>query len=599
MTMNKYITLFASAALLLSGCSYLDKMPDDMKTDDMVWTNRNEVLAYLTNVYAALPLDNLHQNDPWLGCSDECDIPWAVYATQPITMGNWDPTTNFYVKWNTYYRAIRSSFVLENNIGRCTELASDLRTRYVGEAIFLRAYYYFLLLRQYGPVVLLKEEMPSTSDFGNMQRTPFDECVEYVVECCDRAEEMLPYSYSSDPDNMGRATKVACRAVKAEMLLLAASPQWNGNSEYYSEFRNNDGTPLVAAAYDEGKWRRAAEAAKAVIDLSENHYNEAKVGLYYDGQDVNSPDYNPYKAYFNILSNPKSAWNDEIIWGSVEQGVLAWNNQGSRYGWMYHVIPSGIKGMMGAVGPTLRLVDAFYMENGRGIEDPQSGYVESGFASSDGAHYNPKGRDESTDQGRKELISDLKNLDGWGHSKGDWNMYVNREARFYASVNYNHRVQLTYSSDKETMNLFNSRDDQKDGWGRAELYYGGLSNSGQNLNYSMTGMLAQKRVILGDFSNYTFAGSYVSLYIRYAGILLDYIEALNEYDPSSPDIKKYWDQIRKRAGLPSIFDTYPEIAGNKDAQRTYILRERQVELNFEGDRFYTCHRRLLCMDNSA
>ena len=57
--------------------------------------------------------------------------------------------------------------------------------------------------------------------------------------------------------------------------------------------------------------------------------------------------------------------------------------------------------------------------------------------------------------------------------------------------------------------------------------------------------------------------------------------------------------IRKRAGLPSIFDTYPEIAGDKDAQRKYILRERQIELNFEGDRFFTCHRRLLCLDPSA
>lgn len=146
-TMKKYI-YFAVALLLLSGCSFLDKMPDDMKTDEMVWTNRNEVLKYLTNIYAALPYDNLHQNDPWLGCSDECDIPWAVYRTQGITSGNWEPGTDFYVKWSTYYKAIRASFVFENNISRCLELSDDLKTRYVGESKFLRAYYYFLLLRQ-------------------------------------------------------------------------------------------------------------------------------------------------------------------------------------------------------------------------------------------------------------------------------------------------------------------------------------------------------------------------------------------------------------------------------------------------------------------
>lgn len=444
-------------------------------------------------------------------------------------------------------------------------------------------------------MVLIKEQLSNSVDFGAMQRTPFDECVEYVVEQLEEAEAMLPYSYEAEPLNMGRATKVACRAVKAEMLLLAASEQWNGNSQYYEVFRNNDGTPLVAAAYDEGKWRRAADAAKAVIDLSENHYSETKLGLYYAGQDVNASNYNPYKAYYNILN---TGWNDEIIWGSIDQGGIAYNNRGVRYAWMIHTIPTGIN-CMGAVGPTLRLVDAFYMNNGRSIDDPLSGYIEDGFAIKDADTYNPKGWDQNTDAGRKGLIGDLQKLDAWGHSKGDWNMYVNREARFYASVNYTHRVQITYSDEASNRNKFNSRDDQKDGWGRCELYYGGGSNSGQTLNYSMTGMLTQKKVVPGDFTNNTFSGSYVSLYIRYAGILLDYIEALNEVEPDSPDIKKYWDMIRRRAGLPSIFDTVPSLAGNKDEQRKYILRERQVELNFEGDRFYTCHRRWLSDSESS
>lgn len=592
--MKKYIYL-ALSLVLLSGCSFLDKMPDDMKTDEMVWTNRNEVLKYLTNIYAALPYDNLHQNDPWLGCSDECDIPWAVYPTQGITSGNWEPGTNFYVKWNTYYKAIRASFVFENNISRCLELSDDLKKRYVGESTFLRAYYYFLLLRQYGPVVLIKEQMSNSANFGAMQRSPFDDCVEYVVEQLDIAESMLPYSYEAEPLNMGRATKVACRAVKAEMLLLAASEQWNGNKEYYQDFRNHDGTPLVAAEYDADKWQKAADAAKAVIDLAENHQSETKLGLYYGGQDVDAPDYNPYKAYYNILN---TGWNEEIIWGSIDQGGIAYNNRGVRYAWMIHTIPTGIN-CMGAVGPTLRLVDAFYMNNGRSIDDPLSGYIEEGFALKDADTYNPKGWDQNTEAGRKGLIADLQKLDAWGHSRGDWNMYVNREARFYASVNYSHRVQITYSDEAQNRNKFNSRADQKDGWGRCELYYGGGSNSGQTLNYSMTGMLAQKKVVPGDFTNNTFSGVYVSLYIRYAGILLDYIEALNEVDPTNPDIKKYWDMIRKRAGLPSIFDTVSGLAGNKEEQRKYILRERQVELNFEGDRFYTCHRRWLSDSESS
>ena len=601
--MKKYLILITSA-LLLAGCDYLDKMPDDMKTEEMVWTNRNEVLAYLTNIYAALPETSnvtADNNGLWLGLSDECDLPWNPFIQ--LNEGSWDTTTPTNNVWATYYKAIRASFKFENNVGRCTELASDLRDRYTGEAIFLRGYYYFMLIRQYGPVVLLKEETPSSADFGNMQRTPFDECIDYVVECMDRAYELLPYSYQSDKVNLGRATKVACEAVKTQALLLAASPQWNGNSDYYSLLRDKDGNPLVAGAYDESKWKRAADAAKAVIDLSEKHHAETSLGLYYgDKNDVNSPDYNPYKAYYNIQM---TGWNDEVIFGTVAIAKSAWNDYPTRFHWMIHTLPSNGKYKYnGGTAPTLRLVDAFYMENGRGIEDPISGYVEEGFATSNGKHYNPvtDGQpkfDESTEAGRKGLIDDLKKYESWGHSKGDWNMFVNREPRFYASINYNHRVQIFYPSDKEWMDSFNNREDQQDGWGRVELYYGGMSNNDNLTYYPHSGFLTHKGLVPGDFSNQRFSDNFVTIYIRYAEMLLDYIEALNEYDPSNSDIKKYWDLIRQRAGLPSIFDTYPEIRGDKDAQRKYILRERQIELNFEGDRFYTCHRRLLCMDPSA
>jgi hypothetical protein len=91
------------------------------------------------------------------------------------------------------------------------------------------------------------------------------------------------------------------------------------------------------------------------------------------------------------------------------------------------------------------------------------------------------------------------------------------------------------------------------------------------------------------------AGSYKSPYIllRYAEIILDYAEALNEYDPGNPDIVLYLNKIRTRAGLPGIETVYPDAVGNQDKMRTHILRERQVELCFEGDRFYTLIRRQL------
>lgn len=107
----KKIFYLLIATAMFAGCEYLDKEPDDMKTDKMVWSNRAEVVKYLTNCYASLPMDRLHQDDPWLGCADECDIPWSVYPTYNINLGVWEPSTSFYVKWNTFYRTIRATFV--------------------------------------------------------------------------------------------------------------------------------------------------------------------------------------------------------------------------------------------------------------------------------------------------------------------------------------------------------------------------------------------------------------------------------------------------------------------------------------------------------
>ena len=245
----KKIFYLLIATAMFAGCEYLDKEPDDMKTDKMVWSNRAEVVKYLTNCYASLPMDRLHQDDPWLGCADECDIPWSVYPTYNINLGVWEPSTSFYVKWNTFYRTIRATFVFENNVGKCGNLSQDLKDRYLGEALFLRGYYYFLLLRQYGPVVLIKQQMSNDTDFGNMPRSPFDECAAYVCELMDRAERLLPDSYASEADNLGRATAAAALSVKAMMLMLQASPQWNGNPDY-ADFVNHDGTHLASSTAD-------------------------------------------------------------------------------------------------------------------------------------------------------------------------------------------------------------------------------------------------------------------------------------------------------------------------------------------------------------
>ena len=573
------VTVLLIQLFFFAGCTdFLDKLPDDMKTDEMVWSSRKETEGYLANIYAAIPKHNLHQDDPWLGLSDEIDLTWTVYNTYPINLGNWTPSSGFYNKYALWYRAIRASFVFENNVDRNNELSAALKTQYKAEARFLRGYYYWLLLRQYGPVVLLKEQQGNEADFVNMARAPFDECVDYIVEMMDSAEKDLPLHWWNDQNQMGRPNKIVCKSVKSIVLTFAASPQWNGNSDY-ADFKNPDGTPLVNTTYDEAKWKRAAEASREVIKISENN-PEAKLRLYKNNEDGGGT-FNPYKSCVDVHLKK---WNSEIIFGTY--------GASNTEAWMIHASPG--PNNLGGVGPTQRVVDAFLMENGKTIEDPASGYVEEGFSTAPNQHWNPNNRAITTEEGRKQMIQDIRESQAWGHWEGDWNMYANREPRFYASIMYNKRVIPQVPDDIDKRNYYSSAG-QKNGYGRVELYLGGVSRgSGTYTFYPRTGYLAQKNNDpMANMRDRTFPQQYMNVYIRYAQILLDYIEALNEYDPTNGDIRKYWDLIRERAGVPSAFVANPEIAGDKALQREFILRERQIELAFEGDRYFTSRRRWL------
>lgn len=576
---NIYINIIVIFALqfIFLGCSdYLDKQPDDMKTDEMVWTSKRQVEGYLTHIYAGIPLNDFHRDDPWIGVSDEADITYATFSTYGINLGNWSPATNFYNKYPTFYKAIRSSIVFEQNVDRCLELSEDLRLRMKAEARFLRGYYYYLLIRLYGPVVIITDLHDTNADWDSFARSSFDECVDYICDMMDGAEKHLPDSWKdTDRTNLGRPDKIVCRAVKSQTLLLAASPQWNGNVEY-ADFKNNDGKPLANTTYDENKWKRVADASKSVIDIAEGD-ERAGLRLY-----KNSDDPTKFNAYKSLVFAHIEPWNSEVIFGRTNNSV--------RSSYMIYCSPG--PNNLGGVGPTQRVVDAFYMENGRGIEDANSGYVETGFAEDNHAAWNPDNLNELTD--RTKVISALRNGDSWGHRKGEWNMYANREPRFYASILYNKRVIPQISEDATKRNYYNIPK-QQDGYGRVEFYYGGTSrSSGSYTFYPRTGYLIFKGIDpRANMRDREHQFTYTDVYIRYATILLNYIEALNEYNPGHADIEKYWNMIRERAGIPGVFEVYPEIKGNKAQQRDYILRERQIELCFEGDRYLTARRRWL------
>ena len=535
------------AILLISlfavGCdSYLDRQPDEPKTSKNIFEKRETTFRYLANVYSWTnnETDNSGQANYFESASDECACAFTGRGFRLMNNSTWQVSSAVYASntYENYYKGIREASYFMANVARCPELTPAEVTEWIAEARFLRAYYYFCLMRQYGPVILLGE---STADFTDpalrdLDRSTWDECVDYVCGELDAAASDLPLEQPAVW--YGRATKGAALAVKARLLLYSARPLFNGNPMYAS-MKNVYGRNLFPTEYDPAKWQLAADAAKAVMDL--NVYEIV-------GENANDP----YGSWNKVFIE---RWNKELIFAV----------QRTSYNWRVSTTPRAVGGRAyGGVSVTQKLVDAFAMSNGRypitgylsdgkPIVDDESGYTESGFASF------------------KHPIL--------GQTKPTFKMYLNREPRFYMSV---------YWSGLNWIGGTNRLDE-------IQLYTGGNSGpgiDGTQTNYSVTGYLPFK------FQDITFdsksAGSSTSAWIaitwplfRYAEILLDYAEAVNNCEERvASEITGALNRIRRRAGVPDIEDVYPAAETDRALMNDLIVRERMVELNFENHRYF-------------
>lgn len=198
------------------------------------------------------------------------------------------------------------------------------KTRIIGELEFIRAFRYQDLIRNYGGVVLMGDNVTSiTDDLTNpalFQRSTIKESIAYAVAQLDDAAQKLP----ANNDNswyLGRATKGAALALKSRLLLYAASPLYNA-----------------------GTWQDAAAAAKAVMDLN-------KYSLYQGG----------YRSLF-LSENNSEVIFERLYTKNARHVCLEISNGPNSYN------------AWGGNVPLQNLVDAYPMANGKAITDPTSGY---------------------------------------------------------------------------------------------------------------------------------------------------------------------------------------------------------------------------------
>lgn len=540
MKMKILAILLAGGLLVSSGCSnFLDQIPNDVLTAEDIFQSKSYVDSYLAQIYANIP-NELSQRQgeqfsgPWTAGSDEAKYNWDFNYAKNLNLSTWATTdgsvSNF---WDNFYKSIRNStdFISKIDGANEAEVNSAMKIRYKAEARALRAMYYFWLVRIYGPVPLVNTVLPVDAPLNEilLPRNTFDECIQFIVSELDLAYTDLPER--PELDEYGRITRGMVKAFKVEALMLSASPLFNGNADM-KELVNKDGTQLISQSYDAGKWKAAADAAKEFIDLFVPNTYDLYVQTNAD------PFMQAYLSTKNVMS---TEWNKEWIFARPKSMNRSQYDKTPK-----HVgYTSNVQGA-GALGVTQKMVDAYFMKNGLPINNTLSGYVQAG--SSD-----------------FKAPFDVK-------ARSTYNQWVNREPRFYVGVTYNRSYWLNQGSNTSEV--------------ITNMELSGNSGRKQSTSdVSPTGYIVRKNVVASSDDR-------GSVQLRLGQIYLNYAEALNEYAPGNPDILKYLNLIRKRAGIPLYGSETGDIAApaTQDAMRTAIRRERQIELAFENARYFDCRR---------
>lgn len=552
-----YIVTMVLGMFGFSSCSdYLDKESDTELDLKMVFEDKTRTEGWLANVYSGIPDPYLGylQYEGWEILGDDMTPSeryrqfngWNVI---PFILGEWTTNSswdgNF---WANFPQRIREANIFIQNVHALNEQGiTPTEVEYMkAECRFMKAYYYALLANTYGGIPFAPDEItPSNFNLSDLMigQTPYDQVIDWCDKELQAASKILPAKYT-EARKYGRATSVMCLAVRARMLLYAASPLVNGNTDY-ANYKNDKGENIISQTYDASKWRKAADACKELITEAEAAGYKLYEVKMSDGK------IDPFMSYQDMMFKRFDEGNTEILFARPG---------GCNYSY-YEGLATPLRSSgNGGLGVTQSLVDAFSMENGLPITDPASNYKEEGFSDAD----------EQRDN------TDWASICNGGSitCKGTYNMYCHREPRFYICVNFNNGY---FNQEDRVYNMFRGDGTETDN--------NGTHDAPQN------GYFAKKKIYYKDNVK---QGSYQyrpGILYRLGESYLNYAEALNECDPGNEEILIYLNKIRERAGVRQYTtgntdDNYIHVnLNNQSEMRNLIHAERRVELNCEGLRY--------------
>ncbi len=532
------------AMMLSCNTDFLETTPQDRISSAATWSDGPLAEAFVFNAYSFLGYGGFEEQ-ALASYTDEAMFTHAGRNINTFTEGSETPSNMAWqsgtYEWGRMYLAIRQANTAIENLPTATFDNQELKDKLMGEAHFLRGFYYHQLLRFYGGVPLIEKSYGLNEDY-EVTRNTFEECVNFITADLDKAAQLL----DGKPQVSGRASKVAAMALKARVLLYAASDLHDATkvaakSSTLSGYANKE-LVMYTSGSQTARLQAAKAAAKAVLDMA--------------------------PGYKLNLSAPVSPEEGTANYVSIALGG------GS------------------AVGDAAAASELLFFRTLSPLYTQESNWPLGGlhYGINNGPNgYNNWGGNTPIQQ----LVDDYEMMDG---SKFDWNNpqhkakpYENRDPRFEATILYdgadwkprppsvsgldpNNEIQTGYYADGKggTIGGVDTRQSSVENW------------NGTRTHYYTRKFIDPNPAVADNQTNFQ---TIPWPFIRVTEMALSYAEAaflLGEED----EARNWLNKIRFRAGMPAVTDSGPALLNR-------IINERRIELQYEEHRYHDARRWLI------
>lgn len=543
----KYILYTAAIAFFTSSCNddFVNTMPLGEVSEEAVWQDPALSQAFIYEIYNGLGVGGFYEQQQ-ASMTDEAMFTHPGRGINTVTESRSNSADQGYVM-DTYnyanmYSRIRAANIAIQQLRSPKFDNQTLVDELLGEAYFLRAYYYQQLLRQYGAIPLINSPYQLGEEDYTKERNTYEECVNFIVSDCDSSALLLRTNKVD-----GRANKVAALSLKARVLTYAASDLHDVNtakskSSIISSYSNPEFIGYTSSDRTE-RWTKAKNAAKAVLDQT---------------------DY----AYKLDLSSPVTPSEGRDNYNAIAMGG------GSK--------------LTDATAKADLILGRFFVD----LKDERGQYV--------GRDNGPNGYHNWAGNTPIQLfVDDFEMIDG---TKFNWNNathknapYTNRDPRLYATVLHDGADWKPRTDDvkgRDPYNQIQTGQYEIINSSGAKIIHHGLDTrnspiedwNGTHSGYYYRKFTDANSVIVDQNMRQNIPWPI----LRYTEAILNYVEACIELGDEA-EAKIWLNKIRFRAGMPAITD-----AGT--ALKTRYRNERRIELSFEEHRYFDARRWMIASE---